>query len=312
MTILESELSNLFTRKTTTLNFEGNTIRCLTLKGDQIQSWDKLTFSSEQMSQGLVHQPPIVSKQLDRLLDKTDADRRNVFTSVTDHRSVHRILILPAIDEKLLDETIQRKAKQEFALPLDEVDISWKIVNRSENKLRLYVLAVPKQIIDRQMSTLQNSKIKPRMMDAKPLALMQAVNRRQALIINLENYSMAVIIIVAGVPVIVRTVPLESGELTREAKLDLLHQELARTTKFYNESNKQNRLPEDTPLFPTGALFDTQPVEERLEETISLITRLQERTPYPIKSLHPPLSFPSQLPLGEYAVNLGLAVKARR
>lgn len=310
MTILESELSNLFTRKTTTLNFEGNSIRCLTLKGDQIRSWEKISFPREKMSQGLVHDPAAVSKGLDKLLNKVEASRRNVITSITDQRTVHRILTLPAIDEKLLDETVQRKAKQEFALPIDEVDISWKIVRRQENKLGIYVLAVPKQIIDRQMDTLQNIQIKPQKMDAKPLALAQAVNRSNALIINLESYSMAVIILVDGIPVIVRTVPLESGDLTREAKLDLLHQEFARTTKFYNESNKRNRLPEDTPVFPTGALFDPLPVQERLEDSAPLVDRLKEKSSYSVKGYSPPIPIPPKIPLMEYAVNIGLAYKA--
>lgn len=300
----------VFSRKLTTLNFEGSTIRILTVKGDQVQAWHTLNIPHEHMSQGLVHHPPAVAKLLSSAVKKIQASTRKVITSVTDQRSVHRLLVLPAIDEKLLDETVRRKAKQELAIPIDEVDLSWRIVNRSKDKYQMYVLAIPKQIIDRQVLTLQQIGAKPNRMTPKPLALMRVINRRQALIINLEEHSMAVAIVVAGIPVIVRTVPLESGELSREAKLDLLVQELARTTKFYNESNKQNRLPEDTPLFPTGALFETLAVEERLEESESLLTRLQERANYPVKSYQPHLNAPVQLSLTTYAVNLGLALEA--
>lgn len=299
----------MFTKKSTTLSFEGNIIRCLTVKGDQVEAWDQLTLPPKHMSQGLIHSPNGVSKHLGRVLEKTEANRRHVVTGVTDQRSVHRLLTLPKIDEKLLDETIRRKSKQEFALPIDEVDIFWQIIGRNDKQLRIYVLAVPKQIIDHLVQTLQQVRIKPQVMSAKPLALMRAVGRQNSIIINLESFSMAVIIVVDGVPVIVRTVPLESGDLTREAKLDLLGQELNRTTKFYNESNKQNRLPEDTPLFPTGALFTSLSPEDRLEDNIPLVGRLQTRTSYPIFNLKPHVAAPAALSLPEFAVNLGLATK---
>ena len=295
----------MFNRTITTLNFEGNTIRILTGKDDQVLSWESLTFPEEQMSQGLIHKPDAVSERLKQWLDEHGGGHR-VFTSVTDQRSVHRMLTLPAIDEQLLDETIQRKAKQEFAIPIEDVDLSWQIADRAHNQYQIYVLAVPKQIIDRQMETIQLTNLKVQAVRSKSLALIAAANQSQALIINLEPYSMAVIIVVDGIPVIVRTVSLESGDLPREAKLDLLHQELTRTTKFYNESNKQNRLSEDTPLFPTGSLFEPLPVEERLMDRPSLTDRLRGRTTYPVRGYKPALAIPPKMPLMQYAVNIGL------
>jgi hypothetical protein len=207
---------------------------------------------------------------------------------------------------------VQRKAKQEFALPIDDVDISWKIVERTQDNLKAYVLAIPKEITDSQVETLAVANLRPKVMDTKPLALIRAVNRKNTLIVNLEEYSMAVIIVVEGLPVIVRTVPLESGDLTPEAKLDLLSQELARTTKFYNESNKKNRLPEDTPLYTTGTMFNFLRLADRLTNSSPLRNRLQERTSYPLQILKPNLESPKILPLPEYAVNIGLALKALR
>jgi hypothetical protein len=111
---------------------------------------------------------------------------------------------------------------------------------------------------------------------------------------------------------LIRNIPLESGELTGEAKTDLLSQELARTSKYYNESNKQNRLPEDTPVFLTGSLFITGSIESRLSDGQSLIERLQDRTPYPLKPPTSSLKLPEKFPLMQYAVNVGLAEKNKR
>jgi Tfp pilus assembly PilM family ATPase len=211
----------------------------------------------------------------------------------------------------LLEETIQRKAKQEFAIPVDDTDIHWRILSRTSNQINLYVLAVPNQITDQLVMALKAAKIKPKVVDIKPLALQRLVNKPTTVIVNLENYSLGVIIIVNNIPVLVRTVPLESGDLTDEAKLDLLSQELNRTVKYYNESNKSNRLPEETVIHLTGELFEKSHLDARLDEATDLAARLQTRTPYSVQYPKPPFTLPENFSLATYAVNLGLATKSQ-
>jgi hypothetical protein len=107
-------------------------------------------------------------------------------------------------------------------------------------------------------------------------------------------------------------VPLDSGDLTPEAKADLLAQELARTVKYYNESHKSDRLPETTPLYLSGALFASTDLDSRLETSQSLIERFQSRTAYPLQRPETDLILPEKFPLLRYAVNLGLGTKNTR
>lgn len=261
------------------------------------------------MNQGLIQNPGAVGKIIQTTLEEIKGPRRRVVTSVTGQRSVHRIMRIPNIQDKLLEETIRRKAKQEFAIPVDEADLSWRVINRANNQIVLYVLAVPNTIIDGQVEVLRAAKIKPKIMDIKPLALQRVVNKKTSIIVNLESFSMGVIIVVNHIPILVRTIPLETGDLTDEAKIDLLSQELARTVKYYNESNKKNRLPEETVVYLTGELFDYPRLESQLEESPNLTERLGSRTPYKISLPEPPLEIPPELSVAKYAVNLGLALK---
>jgi hypothetical protein len=172
------------------------------------------------------------------------------------------------------------------------------------------VLAVPNLITDQLVLALKAAKIKPKVVDIKPLALQRLVNKPTAVIVNLEDYSLGVIIVVNNIPLLVRTVPLESGDLTDEAKVDLLSQELNRTVKYYNESNKSNRLPEETVIHLTGELFDKTQLDARLEEGTDLGARLQTRTPYSVQYPKTPFALPENFSLATYAVNLGLATKS--
>ncbi|MCD4801767.1 MAG: pilus assembly protein PilM [Anaerolineales bacterium] len=299
----------MFKRKITTISFEGNEIRFLVVRGGKAHSWRAKTIPPELMNQGLIQNPGSVGKIIQTTLKEIKAPKRIMVTSVTGQRSVHRIMRIPNIQDKLLEETIRRKAKQELAIPVDEADLSWRIITRANNQIVLYVLAVPNAIIDRQVETLRAAKIKPKIMDIKPLALQRVVNKKTTIIVNLESFSMGVIIVVNHIPILVRTIPLETGNLTDEAKIDLLGQELARTVKYYNESNKNNRLPEETVVYLTGELFDYPRLESRLDESPNLAERFSSKTPYKISLPKPPLETPPKLSVAKYAVNLGLALK---
>ena len=299
----------MFKRKITTINFEGSEIRFLVIQGEKVHSWRTKEIPPELMNQGLIHNPDSVGKIIQTTLKEIKAPKRIVVTSVTGQRSVHRIMRIPNIQDKLLEETIRRKAKQELAIPVDEADLSWRIITKANNQIVLYLLAVPNAIIDRQVETLRAAKIKPKIMDIKPLALQRVVDEKTTIIVNLESFSMGVIIVVNHIPILVRTIPLETGNLTDEAKIDLLGQELARTVKYYNESNKSNRLPEETVVYLTGELFEYSRLESRLEESPNLAERLGSRTPYKISLPKPPLEIPPKLSIAKYAVNLGLALK---
>jgi Tfp pilus assembly PilM family ATPase len=299
----------LFKRNITTINFEGTEIRFLIVRDEKVHSWRTKEIPPELMNQGLIQNPDAVGKIIQNTLKELKAPKRRVVTSATGQRSVHRIMRIPNIQDKLLEETIRRKAKQELAIPVDEADLSWRIITRTSNQIVLYLLAVPHAIIDGQVETLRAAKIKPKIMDIKPLALQRVVNKKTAIIVNLESFSMGVIIVVNHIPLLVRTIPLETGNLTDEAKIDLLSQELARTVKYYNESNKSNRLPEETVVYLTGEIFDYPRLESRLEESPNLAERLEARTPYKISLPEPPLEIPPELSVAKYAVNLGLALK---
>lgn len=299
----------MFKRKITTISFEGNEIRFLVVRGRKVHSWRTKTIPPELMNQGLIQNPVSVGKIIQTTLKEIKAPKRIMVTSVTGQRSVHRIMRIPNIQDKLLEETIRRKAKQELAIPVDEADLSWRIITRANNQIVLYVLAVPNAIIDRQVETLRAAKIKPKIMDIKPLALQRVVNKKTTIIVNLESFSMGVIIVVNHIPILVRTIPLETGNLTDEAKIDLLGQELARTVKYYNESNKSNRLQEETVVYLTGELFDYPRLESRLDESPNLAERFSSKTPYKISLPKPPLETPPKLSVAKYAVNLGLALK---
>lgn len=286
-------------KKIITLDFDGRDIRLLITKGNKVLRWASVTVPPDLMHQGLIKEPQRMGAGLTRFLSTHKASKRGIITSVTGHRSVSRLLTLPAIKPDLLEDAVRRKAKQEMPLPLEETYLSWQVMGQEDSQLQIYTLAVPRLIIDRHIETLRAAKIKLGSMDIKPLALVRAVAKSDAIIINLEEQGLGVIIVQNGVPVLIRSMPQTSEKAEIDSAIERLSLELSRTTQFFNESHRENSLGEDTVVYMTGAPFDLEQAREAFASRIS----------FSVEIPMPPMLWPKDFPLSTYIANLGLAMK---
>jgi type IV pilus assembly protein PilM len=285
--------------KTVTLDFEGRDIRLLVSTRRKVLRWASVTLPAELMDHGLIQSPERVGQGLVRMLASQKASGRRVISSATGYRSVSRTLTMPAIKPSLLDETVERKIRQEMPLSADETYTSWQVIGRENGTMRIFALVMPRLIIDRQMQALQEARLKLRAMDLRPLALVRAVHRDEAIIADLEEHSFGVVIVTRGVPEIIRNVsqPDEAGGL--KEKVDRLILELTRTIQFYNDSHRDQPIKEDTPIFVSGALFEAPGVRKVLAE----------RATRPVELPQPPLRLPKDFPVASFCGCLGLALK---
>ena len=286
-------------KKTLTLSFEGRTARMLLAKGGEIERWQAVDLPQEHMNQGLISDPDAVAAALTELIGSKGVPRRRVVTSLTGHRTVSRVLSLPAIKTKQLEEAVRRKAKQELPLPLDETYLSWQLISQKNNHMQVYAFAVPRPVVDCQVEALKAAKLRARAMEIKPLALVRAVNRPDAIIVNMEQQSIGVIIVRDGVPLILRSVPQSGDEVELPVRVERLSQELSRTIQFYGESHPDNPLDPGTVIYATGELLGSDESREALAK----------RAQYPVEPPKPPISLPDGFPVATYCANLGLALK---
>jgi Tfp pilus assembly PilM family ATPase len=289
----------LFSRETVTLDFEGSTLRWLTVKGGKVGRWNRVHLTSPATPQGRVDSS-LLGAELAEVFQAESLPKARVVVSISGQRTIFRTLSLPNLDQSLLDAAVHRKLRQEVPVQPQETDVSWDVVKRNADDLLIYVVAIPREEIDHQVAILQAADIQPAAMDVKPLALIRTVNRRLAIVVSLEDQALSIVVIVDGMPQIIRTVPLGTSSPSAEGRLDLAVQELLRTTKFYNESHKSQPLPADCPLFLTGSSFQDMAME----------ARMAGRSRYPVTPLAPPLDCPPGLSLAEFGVNLGMALKA--
>jgi len=294
-------LDLLRAKEITTLNIEGSSIRLLTVKDKAVQKWGDMPLEPGLIKEGLILNPPGVGLVIRNLFVSQNAPKKDVIISLTGLRAIPRFLTMPKMSPHLLEEAIMREARREMPLPLEDLYLSWQVIGEVGNQQHIYLLGVPRDLLDAEVQALAAAGIQPSVMDLKPLALARAVNREQAVIADLEPDSLDVIVVADYVPVIMRTFSLEEG-LGLEEKIERLADELTRTVKFYNDSHPESPFSPTTTVYLTGALMGDRAPRNSF-------TR---RVDYPVEVPDPPLEYSPDLPLAQYVVNMGLALKKAR
>jgi Tfp pilus assembly PilM family ATPase len=203
------------------------------------------------------------------------------------------------MDLRLLKEAIPREMKREMPVPLEEMYLSWQVIGGENGHLRVFALCVPRDVLGAQVETIRIAGAKPRSMDIKPLALVRAVARKEAIIADMEPGSIDVIIVRGGIPATIRAASLQEEIDTTEEKVRRLGEELARTVKFHSDTHQEAPLQPSTPVYLTGSLTEAAVSSGIVEASVG----------HPVAPLAPPLTYPAELPLATFMVNIGLALK---
>jgi len=292
-------MPRLLERPVVTLNIEGQCARVLVARGGRVVAWEETPLEEGLVKEGVIADPERVGGALRGLLKSDPVLGTKLIASVTGLRSIPRLLELPHMSPQEMDAAVFREAKREMPVPLADIYLSWQSLEKHDGHQRIFALGVPRDTLDPLLRALTLAGGRPYAVDIKPLALARAVNRRDAIVANVEPESADIIVVADGMPAIMRTVASRGGGSDTEASIDRFRGELARTVKFYDDTHRQETLPADTPLFITGSLAP-EAVEAGPAEG-------QPR--FPVEPLAPPLECPPGLPIHSYAVNIGLALK---
>ena len=288
-------------QETVTVNIEERSLRLLTVKGGEVQKWGQLPLDPGLIENGLVRDPARVGLALEALFGEQKAPRKGVITSLTviGLGSTSRIFELPKMSPKLLADAIGREARRAMPVPVDELYLSYQVIGDKGDMQQVYVMGAPRDLVDAHISAFQIAGIQLEAMDLKPLALVRAINRKNAVIADLENESFHVTVVGDAIPDITRSAVLHREGLDPQQKARRLVEEVIRTIDFYNHSHPDRLLEPSVPVFLTGELTGTPSVYETIRTEMGST----------IETARPPLAYPEALPLSQFMVNIGLALK---
>jgi len=288
------------TKGVVTLDVDSTAIRLLETTGWKVKKWASLPLEAGEVEEGAVSEPPDLGTMVKQLMNSSGIKAKKINASLSGLYSISRILPMSNLPAGLTtEEAVLEMAEEAMPLVEDKLHLSWQTIAAGEGEQNALIVGVPRETIDSEVQSLRTVGINTRIVELKGIALTRVVNKEQAIILNIEASSFDIIVAVNGIPEIMRTLPWQQDKLTEEEKVEHLALTIELTVDFHNFRHPDAHLDPATPLFITG----------QMSEDATLGEELQARLGYPIETLVPPLECPEDLPISQYAVNIGLALR---
>jgi type IV pilus assembly protein PilM len=293
---------NLFGAKkvdVATLVFENTDLRFLVMRAGSVHAFGSRPLPDGLVIDGLIIDDAAMGQMIAQVILENGLDRERIITAVSGLRTIPRLLTMPNLQAPMLREAIAREARKEMPISLEDLYLSWQAAPIDKERQRIYLLGVPREMVDAQVRALQAAGVRPWIMDLKPLALIRAVRQEQAILVNLERDALDIILVIDHWPAIMRAFALNKDGLDDRGRLDRLLNELTQTVRFYNDSHPSAPIEASTPVYISGR-------ELGQFKHVAHLHRVLDRR---IQAPPSPLPAPEDLPVAEYMTNLGLAMK---
>jgi Tfp pilus assembly protein PilN len=276
-----------------TLDIEDTSIKLMLIRGRQIETAASLPLEPGLIRDGLIVDPITVGRRISELMASQGIADNKVLVSLSGIHSIYRTVPVPKLPKNLMDESARREMERVMPVPLNELYTSWQSINISDTETVICLVGLPRNTVDAVLETLRQAGLKPEAMDVRPLALARVADERNAIIINAQSTGFDIAVMMGGIPELLRSLPYPADAESIDDKVAEVKEEVDRTVAFYNSSHKGAEINAGVAAFVSGELGDM------LAQTLE----------YRVKPLPHLLSYPDNLNAGEYAANIGLALR---
>ncbi|MFX0197956.1 MAG: PilN domain-containing protein [Candidatus Hodarchaeota archaeon] len=284
-----------------TLNISSKDIRLLAIDKEGVKRWSRKELPSGWVKDGNILEPKGVGAIILSLLESADILKSRVAICISGLPFTYRMAKLPRMKQSLLKDSIKHFMRKETSMPIEQMHLSWAVMDESDDEVELLVLGIDQKIIDAIAETMRETKIKYWTLGLKPLVLSRASSLDSAILISAEYDCYDIIIIDNRRISTMHTVYIEE-----ENQSDIQHskQILIETSKAITyDTKKRGHLPEKKiPLLLTGELSCDKDFRDLIQTELG----------YTVKLLTPPLALQADFPVHLYSTNIGLALSSSR
>lgn len=286
-------------KKVVTLYVDDTSLRLLVFQGARVKKCAILPLEAGLVKDGVVVDKTKVAAIIRGFFKAQKVKPGKVIAGLSGLHCLSQLITLPHLPESMLAEAIKREAERVLPVPLDELYISWQIIPASGEEMPVFLVALPREAADALIKTLHQAGVKPYLMDLAPLALARVVDKDTAIVVNARSSEFDIVIIVEGVPQLIRSLSIPGEADSPEERLSIIRGELERTIKFYNSSHPDKPFEPSLPIFVSGEMMETPEACQSLADELK----------YSVSPLSLPVKCPKNIAVSEYMVNIGLVLK---
>jgi type IV pilus assembly protein PilM len=279
-----------------TLDIEDNSIKLMVVNGKRVDTAASLPLEPGLVHDGVITNPSAVGRRIGELMAAHGIAEKKVAVSISGIHSIYRVVNVPKLPNKLLDEAAKREMERVMPVPLNELYTSWQAISTSDMDSVICLVGLPRITVDAMLETLRQAGLLPEAIEVRPLALVRVTDERDAIVINAQSAGFDIAVMIDGIPELLRSLPFPAGTDSPDEKIAEVKEELERTIAFYNSSHKGSEITTSMAAFVSGDLGEM------------LAGTLEHR----VKPLPQLLSYSDGFNIREYTSNIGLALRQAR
>ena len=204
------------------------------------------------LDDGVILDPEVAGEALKSAPGFKGGRRMRTIVGLPAQRSVFRQLELPSLSAKQFANMAEHEIRREMPMLADNAYVSWSRTGDRETTSLIFVVGVARDVLDSHVAAVQHAGLVPVAADLCVIAAARAIGASDCILASVEEASIEICVMLAGVPAIIRHVtmsqPSDSAGWTEQ-----LGEELARTLKFYRDSHREDTSLDALPISFIGA-----------------------------------------------------------
>jgi Tfp pilus assembly protein PilN len=290
----------MFNNNYVTMDITNSDIRIIAANKKRIKKWSSTPLPEGVVKAGIVREPQVLSVIIDNIFDSLSLKRNRVICNVTGLPFIYRTVSLPGT-ERIPAEAIERESRREMSLAKEDMYLSWQVseTHPDTKEVDYFVLGVPRTSLDPLVLALSKARIKPYIIDIKPLALAREASLKDTLVVSLEKGYFDVVVVADGWVRVIHSVNPSNKSGEGIGLVTEIVDALNKAIKSFERDFPKISLPADTPILLSGELSS--------DKSLPLLVR--EASGHPVNIITSSLNTPADMPVRLFAAALGLASK---
>ncbi|MBI5344485.1 MAG: type IV pilus assembly protein PilM [Deltaproteobacteria bacterium] len=203
----------------------------LTKKGWELVKLGMASLPPEAIVDGSIIDSMTVTSTLKDLIKEHGIRVKDAVSSLTGHSVIIKKVSFPAMTEDELAESIQWEAEQYIPFPITEVNIDFQILGagaEGSGQMDVMLVAVKKDVINDYTNVIKEAGLLPAVIDVDSFALENMMeisypvtSGETVAIVNIGASITSISVVVGGVTIFTRSVPMGGNQFTEEIQRQL-------------------------------------------------------------------------------------------
>lgn len=159
-----------------------------------VRGYGHINFDDRAIKQGVIIDPETIAKAVYTLFSKHlvgTIDSKRVIGSISSASTFNRILSLPEMDKKDLDEAVRLEAEQYIPVSIEDLYLDYEVVKKEKDNIGVLMVGAPKKVIDSFMVLLD-------LLGLEIVGLQPSIDAITKIIMHAEGTSIPTLIIDFG------------------------------------------------------------------------------------------------------------------